>query len=183
MKPKQRYYKKGIYMMKKWLNLLGAEIGNDLENQMTRLKRSLKIVTLITAVNLMVACSSMAPRETRQWQPTPATDFKSVAGKWEGLLIRSPRTPDDDWVTLVIGDTGAYEFVSYRMVGVFAGKGMLVLTDGKLNAKSEKGGQMTLQLYVDAGSSERMLKVDAKDSGGFTYTADLKRSGDSGSAK
>jgi hypothetical protein len=31
---------------------------------------------------LMVACSSMAP-----WQPTAVNDFKSVAGKWEGLLI------------------------------------------------------------------------------------------------
>jgi len=169
--------------VKKRLSLLGATTGNDLENEMTRLKRSLKIVIIIAAVNLMVACSSMAPRETRQWQATPATDFKSVAGKWEGLMIRNPRTPDDDWVTLVIGDTGTYEFTSYRMIGVFAGKGMLALTDGKLSAKSEKGGQMTLQLYVDPGSNERMLKADGKDSGGFTYSADLKRTGDSGSAR
>ena len=46
-------------------------------------------------------------------------------------------------------------------------------------AKSDKGGQMTLQLYVDPGSNDRMLKVDAKDSGGFTYSAELKRTGDS----
>jgi len=151
---------------------------------MTKIKTNLMLLTIIAAVNLMVAaCSSTAPRETRQWQPTPATDFKTVAGKWEGLLVRNPRTPDDDWVTLVIGDTGAYEFASYRTIGVFAGKGKLALTDGKLNAKSEKGGQMTLQLYVDPGSSERMLKVDARDSGGYTYSADLKRTGDAGAAK
>jgi hypothetical protein len=51
------------------------------------------------------------------------------------------------------------------------------LTDGKLSAKGEKGGQATLQLYVDPGSSERMLKVDAKDSEGLTYSAELKRTG------
>ena len=150
---------------------------------MIRLKRRSMAVAIITAIHLMVACSSMAPTETRQWQPTAATDFKSVAGKWEGLMIRNPRTRDDDWVTLIVGDTGTYEFVSYRLIGVFAGKGKLVLTDGKLSAKSEKGGQMTLQLYEDPGSSERMLKADAKDSEGFTYSADLKRTGDASSAK
>ena len=150
---------------------------------MAKIKIILNLVTIIIAVNLMVACSSTASRETRQWEPAPATDFKSVAGKWEGLLIRNPKTPDDDWVTLVISDTGAYEFASYRTIGVFAGKGKLTLTDGKLSAKSDKGGQMTLQPYVDRGSSDRMLKVDAKDSGGFTYSAELKRTGDSSTAK
>jgi len=77
---------------------------------MTKLKRSLKTVTIIIAMNLMVACSSMAP--TPQWQPTAVSDFKSIAGKWEGLLIRNPRTRDDDWVTVTIGETGTVEFAS-----------------------------------------------------------------------
>jgi hypothetical protein len=144
---------------------------------------------------LMVACSSMAPTETRQ--PTAVTDFKSVAGKWEGLLIRDhPMTQNYDRVTLVIGDTGAFEnavmrtrttaqgtSVSYSVIRVFAEKGKLVLTEGKLTAKGEKGGQATLALYVDPGSSERMLRVDAKDSEGFIYSAELKRTGDAASAK
>jgi hypothetical protein len=147
-------------------------------------------------LHLIVACSSMAPTET-QWQPTAVTDFKSVAGKWEGLLIRDhPMTQNYDRVTLVIDDTGAYEnavmrtrttaqggSVSSSVIGVFAEKGKLVLTDGKLSAKGAKGGQATLQLYVEPGSSERMLKVDAKDSEGFTYSAELKRTGDFASAK
>ena len=149
---------------------------------MTKLERSLKIITVIAVVSLSVACSSTAPTE-RRWQSTAVTDFKSVAGKWEGLLIRNPRERDDDWVTLTIGDAGTVEFTSYRTIGVFAGKGTLVLTDGKLSAKSAKGGQMTLQLYVDPKSNERMLKADARDSGGFTYSAELKRAGDAGSAK
>jgi hypothetical protein len=141
------------------------------------------MASVIIAAQLMVSCSSMSPGDTRQWQPTEISDFRSVAGKWEGLLIRNPRTPDDDWLTLVIADNGAYEFVSYRTIGVFAGKGTLALTDGKLNVKSDKGGQMTLALYADTRSSERMLRVNARDSGGFTYTADLKRTGASRSAK
>jgi hypothetical protein len=144
---------------------------------MTRLKLRLEMIAVIVAVQAVVACSSMSPGEKRQWQPTSVTDFKAVAGKWEGLLVRNPRTRDDDWVTLVIGETGAYEFVSYRMTGVFAGKGKLVLTDGKLSAKSDKSGQMTLQLYADSESPERMLRTEAKDSEGFSYWADLKRAG------
>jgi hypothetical protein len=145
------------------------------ESKMTRLKRSLEIIAIIIAVHVIVACSFMATKETRQYQPSAIADVKSVAGKWQGLLVRNPRTRDDDWVTLVIGETGAYEFASYRMIGVFAGKGKLVLTDGKLSAKSEKGGQMTLQLYADSGSSERILRAVANDGEGFHYWADLKR--------
>src|SRR5215475_5518436 len=109
-------------------------IGDDLEAKMIKFKRGL--LTLMIAVNLMCACSSTAPSDTRQWQPTSVTDFKSVAGKWEGLLMRDPR--QKDWVTLVIGDTGAFEFTSFRTIGVFAGKGQLSLTDGKLSAKSDE---------------------------------------------
>ena len=143
---------------------------------MTRFKLRLEMIVVIVAVQAVVACSSMAPGEKRQWQPTSVADFKSVAGKWEGLLVRNPRTRDDDWVTFVIGEAGTYEFVSYRMIGVLAGKGKLVLTDGKLSAKSGKGAQMTLQLYADSGSSERILRAVAQDSEGLQYWADLKRS-------
>ena len=103
----------------------------------------------------MVACSSM---ETRQWQPTAVTDFKSVAGKWEGLLTTNdPRTLHYDRATVVIDNTGACESaitrtktrvegtsVSYDVIDVFAEQGKLVLTDDKLSTKFEKGGQMTV---------------------------------------
>lgn len=82
--------------------------------------------------------------------------------------MRNPR--------IVITNTGIYEFASYRTIAVFAGKGKLALTGGNLSANSDKGGQMTLQPYVDRGSSDRMLKVDAKDSGGYIH-AELKRNG------
>jgi hypothetical protein len=105
-------------------------------------------------------------------------------------------TQNYDRVTLVIDDTGTYEnavmrtrttaqggSVSYSVIRVVAEKGKFVLTDGKLSAKGAKGGQATLQLYVDPGTSERMLKVDAKDSEGFIYSAELKRTGDVAFAK
>ena len=140
-------------------------------------------------LHLMVACSSTAP--TSQWQPTAVTDFKSVAGKWEGLLIRdSSLTQSYDRAILVIGETGACESsivrtrttsqgvsVTYSVIRVVAENAKLDLTDGKLILKGEKGGQATLQLYVDPASGERMLKADAKDSEGVTYSAELKPTG------
>jgi hypothetical protein len=73
--------------------------------------------------------------------------------------------------------------VSYDVIDVFAEKAQLVLTDDKLSTKFEKGGQLTAQLYVDRAKGERMLKAEGKSSQGFTYSADLKRTGDSISAK
>ena len=57
-----------------------------------------------------------------------------------------------------------------------AGKGKLVLTDGKLSAKSDKGGQMTLQLFADSGSSERMLRAKLKTAKGSTIGPILNES-------
>ena len=73
--------------------------------------------------------------------------------------------------------------VDYGVTDVFAEKGKLILTDGKLSTKFEKGGQLIVQLYVDPASGERMLKAEGKNSQGFTYSADLKRTGDTASAK
>jgi len=141
-------------------------------------------------LHLMVACSSVTPH----WQPTAVTDFKSVAGKWEGFLTADdPRALRFDRATLVIDDTGGCETaitrtitkmpVHYDTVDVFAEKAQLVLTGDKLSATFEKGGRMTVQLYVDPASGERMLKAEGKNSKGLSYLADLKRTGDSASAK
>jgi hypothetical protein len=149
---------------------------------MMRHRPFLQAIAIGIATLGIVACSSMASKETRQWQPAAITDFKGVAGTWEGLMIRNPRTPKDDWVTFVIRENGAYDFASPRLIGVFSGKGTLTLADGKLSATSAKGGQLSLQLYRDPASNERILKADGKDSGGFTYSAELKQTGASSSA-
>jgi hypothetical protein len=73
--------------------------------------------------------------------------------------------------------------VHYDTVDVFAEKSQLVLTGDKLSTTFEKGGHMTAQLYVDPASGDRMLRAEGKNSQGFTYSADLKHTGDSASAK
>jgi hypothetical protein len=141
-------------------------------------------------LQLMLGCSSVAP----QWRPTAVTDFKSVAGTWQGFLTSDdPKAVHFDRVSLVIDDGGACETiitrtrttmpVHYDAIDVFAEKTQLVLTDNKLSAIFEKGGHMSAQLYVDPATSERMIRAEGKSSGGFTYSADLKRIGDSASAK
>ena len=179
----------GLTLVEKFVELHGGRICH----RRTYMKKIVGFIGL-AFLHLMVACSSM---ETRQWQPTAVTDFKSVAGKWEGLLtLDDPRALHYDRATLIIDDTGVCEAtvtrtrttaqggsVSYGVIHVFAEQGKLVLTNGKLSTKFEKGGQTTVQLYVDPASGERMLKADGKNSEGFTYSADLKRTGDSASAK
>jgi hypothetical protein len=141
-------------------------------------------------LNLIVACSFMA----RQWQPSAVIDFRSVAGKWEGFVTADdPRTLQFDRVTFVIDEMGGCETaitrtitkmpVSYHTFDVFAEKTQLVLLDNKLSATFEKGGHMTARIYVDAASGERMLKAQGRNSKGFTYSADLKHTGDAASAK
>jgi len=137
----------------------------------------LQLISIIVAALNVAACSPVVSRETSQWTPTPITDLKSVAGRWEGLMIRTPRSPSDDWVRLVIREGGAYEFASYRTIGVLSGTGTFTLADGKLSAQSERG-KMTLQLYTDAVSGVRMLKAEALTGNRIEYSAELKRTGD-----
>jgi hypothetical protein len=72
-----------------------------------------------------------------EWSPTAITDIKAIAGKWEGLMIRTPKARSDDWVRFSIQDSGDYDFSSYRTIGVFSGKGNLTVKDGKATAQSE----------------------------------------------
>ena len=107
------------------------------------------------------------------------TDFKSVAGTWEGILsgVAGPRADEDGFVS-TISETGGYEFASYRTIGVFSGKGKFNLTDGKLTAQSDKG-KMALQLFREPAKGERMLRAEAATSDGQKYLAQLNRRGSS----
>jgi hypothetical protein len=64
-----------------------------------------------------------------------------VAGRWAGNVfgLSSSRRAQGDWVEVMIGEDGTFEFSSYRTSGVFAGKGKLTLEDGKLKAQGERG--------------------------------------------
>ena len=104
---------------------------------------------LVIGVQAALACAVFAASEKAQWSPTQITDIKSIAGKWEGIMIRTPKSKTDDWVNMSIQDNGDYEFASYRTIGVFSGKGNLAVKRWqKLWRRSEKGS-LTMQLLTD----------------------------------
>ena len=83
----------------------------------------------------------------------------------------------DDWVTLVIGETGAYEFASYRMIGVFA-RERKTSFDRRQAQRGIRKGRPNDAAAAPLRTPEvpdRVLRVVAKDSEGFHYWADLKR--------
>ena len=136
-----------------------------------------KFVRLFLPVGLMAvlgytaACATSEPARQLRWNSAPISDFGSVAGKWEGLMKRIPQARSDDWVKVVIHEDGHYEFASYRMIGVFSGRGQLNLTDGKVTSSSERGA-VTCTLYTDEG--QRMLRAVGITKDGLEYTADLE---------
>ena len=129
---------------------------------------------MVLAFQLLVACHSSAPVQPRQWNSTPIEDLKLVAGMWEGILIQSPRLRQDDWVRVFIRENGSYEFVDYRTIGVFKGKGTFELIDGKLVAETDQG-KIVAQRYTDPANGEGMLKTEATGADGKTYRAELTR--------
>jgi hypothetical protein len=115
-------------------------------------------------------CAMPGPSEQPPWAPVPIQEFKSVAGKWEGLLERAPRARDDDWVKVVIHEDGRYEFSSYRTIGVLNGKGLLALSDGAVTATSERGSA-TLTLYL--AGDRRLFRVVGMTHDGLKFKAEL----------
>ncbi len=143
---------------------------------MRRFMRLVRISGLVIAVQATLACAVFAASEKAQWSPTAITDIKSISGKWEGLMIRTPKSRSDDWVNVSIQDNGDYEFASYRTIGVFSGKGNLAVKDGKALAQGEKGS-VTIQLFTDKNRGQSMLKAEGKGKDGISYRAELKKAG------
>jgi hypothetical protein len=147
-----------------------------------RIVRFLQIGGFIIGVQAALACALLAASEKPQWTPTAITDLKSIAGKWEGIMIRTPKSRSDDWVNVSIQENGDYEFASYREIGVFSGKGTLNVKDGKATAQSEKG-TVTVQLFTDKASGQSMLRSEGKGKDGISYRAELKKAGARGKQK
>jgi hypothetical protein len=141
---------------------------------MGRIMRFVQITGLVIGVQAALACAVLAA-EKAQWSPTAITDIKSIAGKWEGIMIRTPKAKNDDWVNVSIQDNGDYEFASYREIGVFSGKGNLTVKDGKAVGQGERGS-VTLQLLTDKTGSQSILRAESKGKDGINYRAELKPS-------
>jgi len=140
---------------------------------MNKIMRLVKISGFIMGVHAALACAVFAA-EKPQWSPTQITDIKDISGKWEGIMIRTPKSKGDDWVNVSIQDNGDYEFASYRTIGVFSGKGNLAVKDGKAMAQTERGN-VTIQLLTEKTKGENMLKAEGKGKDGISYRAELKK--------
>ena len=141
------------------------------------MSQTIRMVALLICVPLLTlaayGCQSIGHAPKQQWSPEPIDSFGSVTGKWAGLLVRAPKVRTDDWIRLSIDHDGRYEFSSYRIMGVFSGRGHFTLTDGKLTMMTEQG-TATGSLLVSEGS--RMMRFIGIMEDGTQYTAELEPS-------
>jgi hypothetical protein len=117
-----------------------------------------------------LACAPVTTPPPPPSTPVSLSTFESVAGKWAGIMRTIPPSRNDDWVTLIIREDGAYAFEAVRTIGIMHGKGTFTLTDGKLRAETERGwAEATLYEEGD----RKMLKVIGATTDGVQYSAEL----------
>jgi hypothetical protein len=126
------------------------------------------------ALMAVIGCTAVERPAPPPLERIAVTDFSSVAGDWEGLMVQTPASRYDNWVRLKIQPDGAFHFEAYRTIGVFAGDGVFTLQEGTLLAESEKG-RITALLYRHAGKNDRLLRAEGTSGDGITYHAELTR--------
>jgi hypothetical protein len=128
----------------------------------------------VTLFGLMhPACATVTPSALPQWSEVGISDFRNIAGRWEGTMKRNPpslRMAGDDWVQVVIRRDGEYAFESYRPIGVFKGQGTLIIEHGQATARTE-GGRVSFTLLEADGT--RMLRAAGSSNDGVDYSSDL----------
>jgi hypothetical protein len=131
------------------------------------LKRPHAPLLLALVATILAACAGRGP--TDALTPVPITDFKMVAGNWEGP-VSGISAQHDDWVELTITPDGKYDFGVYRTIGVFGGTGTLKLSGGTVQLFGERGSA-TYTLYQSG--AKRILQVQAVLSDGRQLSATL----------
>ena len=128
-----------------------------------------RVWLLLAALSLTVAgCATSQPPAL---SPVAITDIGSVAGKWAGPVTGlTTRRDEGDWVNVVIGRDGTYDFGISRTIGVFGGKGTLTVQDGKLALHGDRGDS-TLTLFE--GGGKRVLRGDGVLSDGTRINSEL----------
>jgi hypothetical protein len=124
--------------------------------------RSLRTVfTVIVVVGLaasLVGCASVG-----SLTPVEVTDVKSVAGRWDGVVYQSGSRTDyyigTDDVTLTIREDGSYDVESSRTTGISRGKGQIVISQGRLILRGERGQGVGTVLSSPGG--DRVMSIDA----------------------
>lgn len=100
---------------------------------------------------ILPGCAARTPVATPAPQSmAPIHDFSEIAGKWEGVMTRSPHHPEDDWVSVAISPDGAFKFASYRETGLLHGDGTLKLANGQA-VRDFDDGSVTFTLYNTDG--------------------------------
>ncbi len=128
--------------------------------------------TLVCAALLLITgCQSTDHAPKRQFHSTAIDSFQSVAGHWAGVMIRTPRSREEDWIRVMIQPDGRYEFASYRTIGVLSGAGQFTLADGRLGVKTERGTATGTLWTGDDG--QRMLRFVGQLQDGMQYTTEL----------
>ena len=64
-------------------------------------------VAAVFLLGLAAACTHESAPISRQSSAVQISDFGQIAGRWEGVMRSTPKTGNDDWVTVRIGDDGA----------------------------------------------------------------------------
>ena len=125
--------------------------------------------TALTAVVVGLVISLASCAKVGPVTQVTVPDVKSVTGTWKGLVYRSGVEPDR--VTLTIREDGSYDLVSDQRPGTSAGRGKLVIADGRLLFEGERGRGVGTLLRNPGG--DLVMNVDATLSDNSTLTAKL----------
>lgn len=102
----------------------------------------------------------------------PISDFKTVAGKWEGTVWKVPNMARKASVVLIIDKNSAFTFVGQDFSRMALGSGTFTLQDGLLISDSF-GRYLRLGLYDR--ESRSVLAGDARTKDGEELFAELTR--------
>ena len=79
---------------------------------------------------------------------------------------------EGDWVELTIRPDGSYDFKVARTIGMFGGKGMLSLKDGKMTSQGERG---SAEYSLSERGGKQSLRVQGVVENNIKATGDLTR--------
>lgn len=139
-----------------------------------RCRTGAEVLFAALVVLLLAACRPPGLEPAREWSAVPIESFDSIAGRWSGILVRTPRARQDDWIRVTIGMEGDYEFTGHRTIGVLSGQGRLTLTEGRVALRTEQG-TATGALWESDG--KRVLRITGLERDGKSFTAELKPAG------
>lgn len=157
----------------RWMRLSGRGRMEHRGRMMRNIRAAVVLVCMGLSALVVPGCQSAEVAPKQQWSHQPIESFGSIAGKWDGLMVRSPKVRGDDWVRVTIADDGRCEFASYRTIGAFSGRGQFTLAEGKLTLTTGHG-TVTGSLYVSDNS--RVLRMSGVMEDGTRYAVQLQPS-------